>query len=128
MKVRPSALEDDQNATHSNIDAASSTAEEESSNRVSGNPPSITGKDGQGDLHRMVFLVRKATDIPAKSQQPSTSSRAMSSMLSNMTFGMTGRDEDDTGGANTGWGPATLAGGIGVDARKYVDGLLNLHK
>lgn len=78
------------------------------------------------DTHRIAFLVRKATDGTLSPKPASTvGSRAMSSMLSNMSFGLAGREEDEgTGGASAGFGPAALAGGIGVDARKYVEGLL----
>ncbi|KAI9805555.1 MAG: hypothetical protein M1825_000806 [Sarcosagium campestre] len=55
--------------------------------------------------YREAFLVRKASD---------RSGRRM--------FGS--RD----GGGSGGWAPAKLAEGIGVDARRYVEGLLNLNR
>ena len=107
LKVPPPSNMDDDNT----VTAEDTSASQPSSNQY---------------RHRIAFLVRKATEGGTSSPKPSsTGSRAMSSMLSNMSFGLAGRDEDETGGASAGFGPAALAGGIGVDARKYVDWLLS---
>lgn len=82
------------------------------------------------DLSRIAFLVRRATDAPMTGT--SSSSRfvsASSNIFSNMTFGLAGSgrsEEEITGGANASWGPQALSGGMGVDARRYVEGLLSL--
>ena len=49
-------------------------------------------------------------------------------MLEVMSLGMAGREEDTTSGENDQWGPGALGGGIGIDARKYVEGLLSLNR
>ncbi len=88
-----------------------------------------TRSEQQPDLHRIAFLVRKASDVATTSTSTSASSRAMTSLFSNMSsLGLGSRSEDSTGGASAGWGPAALAGGIGVDARRYVEGLLSLNR
>lgn len=99
-------------------------------------PFTVQGKQTQPDLHRMAFLVRKSTtaDSSAKasaSAMASTGSRMASGMWNTLTFrGPVGgpSDEEKTGGASAGWGPAALAGGIGIDARRYVEGLLSLNR
>lgn len=85
-------------------------------------------EEAEADFDRVAFLVRKAFDSPATQKSTSTGSRAVSSMLEVMSLGMTSREQDSTGGASAGWGPAALAGGIGIDARKYVEGLLSLNR
>ncbi|KAM3420478.1 hypothetical protein BST61_g3747 [Cercospora zeina] len=89
--------------------------------------PSIVSRKKPPPMNRIAFLVRKASDIaaPAKS---STSSRAASSMWSALTLRPTAVSDDNTGGAGAGWGPSALAGGIGFDPRKYVEGLLSLNR
>lgn len=57
--------------------------------------------------YREAFLIRKATDYNAPVNR--TVSRAASN-------------------ESVGWGPAKLAEGIGVDARKYIEGLLSLNR
>lgn len=86
------------------------------------------GQNAEPDMHRIAFLVRKASDSSAPAQPASTGSRAVSSMLEALSLGMAGRDEDQTGGASAGWGPAALGSGIGIDARKYVESLLSLNR
>ena len=111
------------------------------------NPPTLT-KEDSGDtilppstrhasmattqkpaptMNRIAFLVRKASDsstvVPS-----STSSRAASSMWSALTLRPTSMSDANTGGAGAGWGPSALAGGIGFDPRKYVEGLLSLNR
>lgn len=60
--------------------------------------------------YREAFLIRKASDYLA----PAT--RKASSM-----FGFGSSDGD-------GWGPAKLAEGIGIDTRRYIEGLLSLNR
>jgi hypothetical protein len=84
--------------------------------------------EAQPDMHRIAFLVRKASDVATTANSTSASSRAMSSLFSNMSLGLGSRNDDATGGANAGWGPAGLTGGIGIDARRYVEGLLSLNR
>ncbi|KAK3710075.1 hypothetical protein LTR37_010506 [Vermiconidia calcicola] len=96
--------------------------------QISGEDMAVTHVDeAQVDMHRVAFLVRKASDAPSVSKVP-TSSRAMSSMFANMSLGYGSKEEDKTGGSGAGWGPAALTGGIGVDARRYVEGLLSLNR
>ena len=67
---------------------------------------------------REAFLIRKARDGVAASNN-SVGSR----------FGMgLWSAGDRTGGAAAGWGPKGLAEGIGIDARRYVEGLLSLNR
>ena len=124
MKVRPSDVDVEAKKREGRVGDDSNVLNEETSSNEREVMPSISPADGEKDLHRIAFLVRKASESTTAPKPPSTSSRAMNSMLSNMSFGLAGRDEDDTGGASAGFGPAALAGGIGVDAKKYVDGLL----
>jgi hypothetical protein len=78
-------------------------------------------------MNRIAFLVRKATDATAPAK-PSTASEATSSMWSALTLRPTSTSDENTGGAGAGWGPSALAGGIGFDPRKYVEGLLSLNR
>ncbi|TLD22458.1 hypothetical protein E2P81_ATG07651 [Venturia nashicola] len=65
---------------------------------------------------REAILVRRARDaVPAA--QRNTSGGIWS-------FGGGGNGKD----AGAGWGPARLAEGVGIDARKYVEGLLSLNR
>jgi len=80
----------------------------------------------------MAFLVRKASDAltgPAAAKA-STGSRMTSGMWSTLTLrpAWDSTTEEKTGGAGAGWGPAALSGGIGIDARRYVEGLLSLNR
>ncbi|CAK4033351.1 Hypothetical predicted protein [Lecanosticta acicola] len=86
-----------------------------------------TTKKEELSMNRIAVLVRKATDAanPAKA---STTSRAVSSMWQSLSLRSTSTSDDRTGGADAGWGPAALAGGIGFDPRKYVEGLLQLSR
>lgn len=117
-----------------NTDAASATA---SAKTLSSIPPDIpqegTATSSSPSLPREAILIRRARDAGSTSSK-SGGSRAASGMW---TLGLgstgtsalrsTGRD-DPTGGAAAGWGPARLAEGIGVDARRYVEGLLSLNR
>ena len=104
-------------------------------------PPAATepAVEDTEDLSRIAFLVRRATDAPPPAGASSSgmssrfalsasNSRAVSNMFNNMTFGLAGgrSEEEVTGGSGAGWGPQALAGGMGVDARRYVEGLLSL--
>ena len=88
-------------------------------NQTSDDPP---------DMHRVAFLVRKASEPSTNSNPAATSSRALSSMFGNMTLGLGSKEDEKTGGISAGWGSSALAGGIGVDARRYVEGLLSLNR
>jgi len=87
---------------------------------------------GKLDYHRMAFLVRKSSDNSSTSNKVSGSSnRAVSQGLwSSLAAFRPGGNmaEETTGGASAGWGPGALTGGIGFDARKYVEGLMKLNR
>lgn len=68
---------------------------------------------------RIAFLVRKASDYVAP--------KSIGSRVSSGMFGI-GKGEDTASAASGRWGPAAIAGGIGIDARKYVEGLLSLNR
>lgn len=81
-------------------------------------------KNHKTAMNRIAILVRKASDnVPTA---PKNTSRAVSSMWNSLSLRSNATADAITGGASTGWGPQALAGGIGVDARKYVEGLLSL--
>ncbi|KAL5402412.1 hypothetical protein PMIN03_010681 [Paraphaeosphaeria minitans] len=71
------------------------------------------------DQLREAILIRRARDATAPSTK-SAGSRFASSMWKPAV--------DKTGGAAAGWGPKGLAEGIGIDARRYVEGLLSLNR
>lgn len=78
---------------------------------------------------RTAFLVRKARDHVV--QGPKSSSSRVASRVSSGMYNLVGvrgggeQSEENAGG----WGSAAaLAGGIGVDARKYVENLLSLNR
>ncbi|KAF2840837.1 hypothetical protein M501DRAFT_930391 [Patellaria atrata CBS 101060] len=68
---------------------------------------------------REAFLVRRSRESVGGKARARTGS-AM--------WRLGGAGADKTGGAAAGWGPSKLAEGIGVDARKYVEGLLSLNR
>ena len=73
-------------------------------------PPSTPATRGV-HAFREAVLVRKASDyVPPK--------RTMKS-------GLFGRE---VGAGSAGWGPGKLAEGIGIDPRRYVEGLLSLNR
>lgn len=72
------------------------------------------------DQLREAFLVRRAHDSVERSTKIS-SGRFGSGMWG-------GASAQKTGGAAAGWGPKGLAEGIGIDARRYVEGLLSLNR
>lgn len=70
-------------------------------------------------LYREAILVRRARDSISSSGK--SESRSTSGGGGLWSFGsVVGKD------ANSGWGPARLAEGVGVDAKKYVEGLIGL--
>ncbi|KAK4551972.1 hypothetical protein LTR86_010764 [Recurvomyces mirabilis] len=80
---------------------------------------------------RIAFLVRKAANnSTAASSKASTSSRVASGMWNTLTLRPVAEAsaEEKAGGEAAGWGPGALANGIGMDARKYVEGLLSLNR
>lgn len=89
---------------------------------------------GGPDMHRTAFLVRKSSDSSAlaAASKASSAGRGMASgMWSSLGLGSvlsTTMEEEKTGGASAGWGPGALAGGVGIDARRYVEGLLSLNR
>lgn len=86
------------------------------------------------DMSRMAFLVRKSSaEGSAAVNASAASSRGASgtgmwSTLAWMPGGRPATTEEKTGGASAGWGPGALAGGVGIDARRYVEGLLSLNR
>lgn len=81
-------------------------------------------KTQKSESNRVAILVRKASEaVPVA---PKNTSRAMSSMWNSLGLRSNATADAITGGSSAGWGPQALAGGIGIDARKYVDGLLSL--
>ena len=127
MKMPPSASPATMEETNSQAAISAATSDGAVNEIQETSVPAIVADD-QPDVHRIAFLVRKASDAAATSTSSSAGSRAMSSMFSNMTLGLGSKEDEKTGGANAGWGPGALAGGIGVDARKYVEGLLSFNR
>ncbi|KAF2794730.1 hypothetical protein K505DRAFT_303435 [Melanomma pulvis-pyrius CBS 109.77] len=72
---------------------------------------------------REAFLVRRARDTVTSSAKNSGS--RMGSGLWRLGVPSTG---EKMGGSAAGWGPRGLAEGIGIDARRYVEGLLSLNR
>lgn len=62
------------------------------------------------DFYREAFLIRKASDYTAPTVRKAS-----------MRFG-----RDPSG--SSGWGPGKLAEGIGIDTRRYIEGLLSLNR
>ncbi|OAG07420.1 uncharacterized protein CC84DRAFT_1117732 [Paraphaeosphaeria sporulosa] len=81
--------------------------------------PEETQTEFLTDQLREAILIRRARDATAPSTK-SAGSRFASSMWKPAV--------DKTGGAAAGWGPRGLAEGIGIDARRYVEGLLSLNR
>lgn len=75
------------------------------------------------ETHKFAFLVRRADDASAATKH-SSGSRATSGMWNTLTLRST--PADNHGAARGGNGLNT--GGIGFDARKYVEGLLSLNR
>lgn len=76
-------------------------------------PHSRPSDQSTEDSHREALLIRKASDYVAPA------ARSIRSRLGG-----------DFSGSNaaSGWGPGKLAEGIGIDARKYIEGLLSLNR
>ena len=77
-------------------------------------------------LDRIAFVVRKASDSAISTS--TSQSRATSSMWNALSLRPGPTIDEKTGGAGAGWGPAALTGGMGIDARKYIEGLLSLNR
>jgi hypothetical protein len=96
---------------------------------------------------RVAFLVRRARDAGAGVEQRRTGAKGMVGRVSSGMYNLVGvraGGGDGSGGgygffgggggesdeqSNAGWGSAgALAGGIGIDARKYVENLLSLNR
>lgn len=126
MRIRPSDTADDSapSITVTSASASGTSTPFDPDNRKPNHPLLAP------DMSRIAFLVRKASDAAAASKS-SGGSRAASGMGMGM-FGLSSlrgvSAEDTTGGAAAGWGPGALAGGIGIDARRYVEGLLSLNR
>lgn len=76
-------------------------------------PHAPTTSETDSNVYREAFLVRRASD----------STVAASKKLSGR-LGLDGRGS--SGGS--GWGHGKLADGIGIDTRKYIEGLLSLNR
>ena len=75
--------------------------------QLTSNPP-ISHKGA--NAFREAFLVRKASDYVAPKAR--------------MKSGMFGRDVSE----GSTWGPGKLAEGIGIDPRRYIEGILSLNR
>ncbi|KAI9849294.1 MAG: hypothetical protein M1837_004753 [Sclerophora amabilis] len=76
---------------------------------------------GSAEEYRQAFLVRKASD--RESSKPGTSS-----WRDRSGFGATGSSSNNNNNSSSSWAPGKLAEGIGVDTRKYIEGLLSLSR
>lgn len=126
MKVPPSApaVLVGSESTKVEADSAETVHSEETQHA----PPTI---QAEKDMHRMAFLVRKSSDAAAitSMSKSSASSGLAGGMLDSIGLGSFGiGPEEKTGGAAAGWGPQALTNGIGIDARRYVEGLLSLNR
>jgi hypothetical protein len=72
---------------------------------------------------REAILVRRARDASSSSTKRNASTGG-----GIWSLGLGGGGGDNVKDASSGWGPARLAEGVGVDARKYVEGLLSLNR
>ncbi|GAB7364884.1 hypothetical protein MBLNU230_g5675t1 [Neophaeotheca triangularis] len=81
------------------------------------------------EMSRIAFLVRKSSEAETAAKPSGGSRRGLASgMFGSLSLRSSASTEEQTGGASAGWGPGALAGGIGIDARKYVEGLLSLNR
>ncbi|KAF2117813.1 hypothetical protein BDV96DRAFT_570968 [Lophiotrema nucula] len=103
--------------------AASQIPSQTEGGQVEGGEYATTEEFDSADL-REAFLVRRSRDAVSTSGKTSSGSRLGSGMWK---FGGQSTGEK-MGGAAAGWGPKGLAEGIGVDARRYVEGLLSLNR
>ena len=76
-------------------------------------PLSNLPADSGANAYREAILIRKASD-----QKPVSALRKASS-----AFGAR-----DASASSSGWGPGRLTEGIGIDTRKYIEGLLSLNR
>lgn len=75
--------------------------------------PLSDAEQGHPVLFREAFLVRRASDHV--SQMPRITNRVLRRDISGST-------------ESSSWTPSKLADGIGVDTRKYIEGLLSLNR
>ena len=109
--------------------AAGSSTVGQSTNRTERPASEKPPKPKSEDMYRTAFLVRKSTEAASGSgNKASAGSRMASGMWASLTLQPGPSLEEKAGGASAGWGPAALAGGIGFDARRYVEGLLSLNR
>lgn len=71
---------------------------------------------------REAFLVRRARDAGM------SSSNKNSIPGTKLTWRLGPSTGEKMGGVAAGWGPRGLVEGIGIDARRYVEGLLSLNR
>lgn len=86
-------------------------------------------EDNELDPHsfREAFLVRRARDaLPVGTKSGSSARNASGTSL--WRIGMGFGTSEKMGGAAAGWGPKGLAEGIGIDTRRYIEGLLSLNR
>jgi hypothetical protein len=71
------------------------------------------------------FLVRKAGDyLPQKGRRNTSGTK----FFQNIAGKSTGSQSDAAGGGGSWIGAAKLAEGVGLDARRYIEALLNLNR
>lgn len=90
------------------------------------------GKHPRPEHCRTAFLVRKARDHVVEKRgmgAKGMASRVSSGMYNLVGARAGGAESSDDAAGTAGWGSAAaLAGGIGIDARKYVENLLSLNR
>ncbi|EMC97504.1 hypothetical protein BAUCODRAFT_575445 [Baudoinia panamericana UAMH 10762] len=90
-------------------------------------PSSAVTARTEPDMQRVAFLIRKSSNsIPGN--KVLSSSTAASGMWSTFALRAAPNADEKAGGVSSGWGPSSLANGMGVDARRYVEGLLSLNR
>lgn len=98
-------------------------------------PGESDGKHPRPEHCRTAFLVRKARDhvVEVQRSRGLGGAKGMASRVSSGMYNLVGARaggvETEDGNEGKGWGSAAaLAGGIGIDARKYVENLLSLNR
>ncbi|KAI5198155.1 hypothetical protein E4T39_06949 [Aureobasidium subglaciale] len=99
-------------------------------------PGEEDGKHPRSEHCRTAFLVRKARDHVVERKGLGGGAKGMASRVSSGMYNLVGARGGGGGNAEqsdensgSGWGSAAaLAGGIGIDARKYVENLLSLNR
>ncbi|KAI4735035.1 hypothetical protein E4T50_14437 [Aureobasidium sp. EXF-12298] len=99
-------------------------------------PGEEDGKHPRPEHCRTAFLVRKARDhvVEPRSRGLGGATKGMASRVSSGMYNLVGAraggvEGSEDGIGEKGWGSAAaLAGGIGIDARKYVENLLSLNR